>query len=751
MRSTETLSLPGSDSSPNHLPILTSQAHAVQMTDSKMNTSNYRLPTLMSLDLPQPTPGQTAPGHQGSGNSHVSPIGGQPPRPPTSGQSFSSTHQIVNGNQPAYRTAADFNRLPSLAGVAASLSHTQSAPQQEQPREPNYSQQSSYDSSRILPPPVPRVQVNNSNNYAQQSTSTLPPLSATTVGSRDIAKYEEQPRQNPFHPTHVQLRPQQQYNASPASINGDAYQQEMTPSYSTTTLVQGRTPSQASTFAPSQRPMPAPSPESSSIYSPIAAMPVNKSDAWAGEDQYSYLSGTVNGVDQDPNEMDPAAIMQVVVNHCNAIVQFTAQYGAHRYFLIWSDPNDVPGATPRGTLQTPSPSPNAGFPQGIPEDKLSDMVNRAIAVVRLLRALSHRQAEQAKPSTKGMLDGLELDGTSNGDGENDGVGMRPGKRVKISPPGDSVDVDAPKPKYKKRSRAPPPSQCASCGISETPEWRKGPDGARTLCNACGLHFAKLSRNRERDVDNNGRPIRPPVNIEMLRNSVRATCQPTRVQTSAPAEQSTSSGSKSGGIQERTTQESTMPMVWEAPVAARPSNPYAASAVEQASMGQMHSSSYSSSATQQSPVDSLQGSGYGATVAQSPVSSLHTPTYTPTSHLQASAYPTPMSQTTDPLYQLAQAAAGNAVQWGPQASQPVLPQGSVSQAQGQTATAEHQYWQQQPQTSILANQMSNVRTDLPETSISPWSGMRMQQGAPMGYTQAPSGSNHQLQENTRVYG
>lgn len=35
-------------------------------------------------------------------------------------------------------------------------------------------------------------------------------------------------------------------------------------------------------------------------------------------------------------------------------------------------------------------------------------------------------------------------------------------------------------------RATPPGKCHSCNIRETPEWRRGPDGARTLCNACGL-------------------------------------------------------------------------------------------------------------------------------------------------------------------------------------------------------------------------------------------------------------------------
>lgn len=37
----------------------------------------------------------------------------------------------------------------------------------------------------------------------------------------------------------------------------------------------------------------------------------------------------------------------------------------------------------------------------------------------------------------------------------------------------------------------PQLYCQRCGITETPEWRKGPNGARTLCNACGLFHAKI--------------------------------------------------------------------------------------------------------------------------------------------------------------------------------------------------------------------------------------------------------------------
>lgn len=33
--------------------------------------------------------------------------------------------------------------------------------------------------------------------------------------------------------------------------------------------------------------------------------------------------------------------------------------------------------------------------------------------------------------------------------------------------------------------------CTQCGSTQTPEWRSGPSGSRTLCNACGLFYSKL--------------------------------------------------------------------------------------------------------------------------------------------------------------------------------------------------------------------------------------------------------------------
>lgn len=48
---------------------------------------------------------------------------------------------------------------------------------------------------------------------------------------------------------------------------------------------------------------------------------------------------------------------------------------------------------------------------------------------------------------------------------------------------------------RKRNRSIDDTVCRHCGTSETPEWRRGPDGARTLCNACGLYHAKMVKKQ----------------------------------------------------------------------------------------------------------------------------------------------------------------------------------------------------------------------------------------------------------------
>ncbi|KAH3660425.1 hypothetical protein OGAPHI_007011 [Ogataea philodendri] len=42
------------------------------------------------------------------------------------------------------------------------------------------------------------------------------------------------------------------------------------------------------------------------------------------------------------------------------------------------------------------------------------------------------------------------------------------------------------------------NECLHCQSKETPEWRRGPEGERTLCNACGLFYAKLCKKYGED-------------------------------------------------------------------------------------------------------------------------------------------------------------------------------------------------------------------------------------------------------------
>ncbi|KAJ5136286.1 hypothetical protein N7448_004840 [Penicillium atrosanguineum] len=38
--------------------------------------------------------------------------------------------------------------------------------------------------------------------------------------------------------------------------------------------------------------------------------------------------------------------------------------------------------------------------------------------------------------------------------------------------------------------------CGDCGTADSPEWRKGPNGPKTLCNACGLRWSKKEKKRQ---------------------------------------------------------------------------------------------------------------------------------------------------------------------------------------------------------------------------------------------------------------
>jgi PAS domain S-box-containing protein len=57
----------------------------------------------------------------------------------------------------------------------------------------------------------------------------------------------------------------------------------------------------------------------------------------------------------------------------------------------------------------------------------------------------------------------------------------------------SVDRDPRTGEKKKKLRTTEEYLCTDCGTLDSPEWRKGPKGPKTLCNACGLRWAKREK------------------------------------------------------------------------------------------------------------------------------------------------------------------------------------------------------------------------------------------------------------------
>ncbi|PVZ99954.1 hypothetical protein BB558_004014 [Smittium angustum] len=44
------------------------------------------------------------------------------------------------------------------------------------------------------------------------------------------------------------------------------------------------------------------------------------------------------------------------------------------------------------------------------------------------------------------------------------------------------------------------NSCQSCGTFKSPEWRRGPNGHKTLCNACGLRYSRALKKEKKKVD-----------------------------------------------------------------------------------------------------------------------------------------------------------------------------------------------------------------------------------------------------------
>ncbi|KAI3319626.1 hypothetical protein HD806DRAFT_525297 [Xylariaceae sp. AK1471] len=72
-----------------------------------------------------------------------------------------------------------------------------------------------------------------------------------------------------------------------------------------------------------------------------------------------------------------------------------------------------------------------------------------------------------------------------------------------------VDRDPKTGEKKKKLKIAEEYVCTDCGTLDSPEWRKGPSGPKTLCNACGLRWAKKEKKKNTNGTSNGAPLSLP--------------------------------------------------------------------------------------------------------------------------------------------------------------------------------------------------------------------------------------------------
>ena len=114
------------------------------------------------------------------------------------------------------------------------------------------------------------------------------------------------------------------------------------------------------------------------------------------------------------------------------------------------------------TASPPSPPPPVSAPLVVPRKKRDMSVKRG----KRLWSLDMPSVPASRDSASG------------GDGDHDG------RRVGVSGGGVRQRLlGAARPRNRQTQRA-----CRHCDSTETPQWRAGPDGPGTLCNACGIRY-----------------------------------------------------------------------------------------------------------------------------------------------------------------------------------------------------------------------------------------------------------------------
>lgn len=171
--------------------------------------------------------------------------------------------------------------------------------------------------------------------------------------------------------------------------------------------------------------------------------------------------------------------------------------------------------TSSNTADIPPPSPSANSTPAYPEyNSMPPPAKPTVSNIALTReALDEANASARPDSIRDKM--ARYEGSSHVDSIEmfTGLRYREGERSHgISTGGTSpalirgdagihIPIDKAEARYsyadkkQKKVKSADEYVCTDCGTLDSPEWRKGPNGPKTLCNACGLRWAKKEKKK----------------------------------------------------------------------------------------------------------------------------------------------------------------------------------------------------------------------------------------------------------------
>lgn len=155
-------------------------------------------------------------------------------------------------------------------------------------------------------------------------------------------------------------------------------------------------------------------------------------------------------------------------------------------------------STSAGGWRLPGPQPNGGSSSG-GANKASSRSGGSSTHHRSNTAVTLPD-RPGKSSAQSRAGGTKASSHKGSNSVHAHAGSTPGggNGAHLDSEGNPASGDQHKAKKKKIQQDDGDYVCADCGRVDSPEWRKGPLGPKTLCNACGLRWAKRIKRKGGD-------------------------------------------------------------------------------------------------------------------------------------------------------------------------------------------------------------------------------------------------------------